>query len=44
MPPARGRSLEDDAAQTTITLKKMAAELADSHKLSNKQAEAPWTT
>ena len=40
MPPAKGRSPEDDASQTVITLKQMAAELADSHNLSNKQAEA----
>jgi DNA-binding protein HU-beta len=40
MPPAKGRSPEDDASQTTVTLKHMAAELADGHNLSNKQAEA----
>jgi DNA-binding protein HU-beta len=40
MPPARGLSPEDDASQITITLKQMAAELADGHNLSKKQAEA----
>jgi DNA-binding protein HU-beta len=40
MPPAKGRPPEDDASQITITLKQMAAELADSHNLSKKQAEA----
>jgi DNA-binding protein HU-beta len=40
MPPAKGRSPEDHASQITITLKQLAAELADSHNLSKKQAEA----
>ena len=40
MPPAKGRSPEDNASKTTITSKQMAAELADGHNLSNKQAEA----
>jgi DNA-binding protein HU-beta len=40
MPPAKGRSPEDDVSQITITLKQMAAELAESHNLSKKQAEA----
>jgi Bacterial DNA-binding protein len=39
MPPAKGRSPEDDASQTTITIRQMAAELADHHNLSKKQAE-----
>jgi DNA-binding protein HU-beta len=40
MPPAKGRSSEDNASQTTITLKQMAAELADGHNLSKKEVEA----
>jgi DNA-binding protein HU-beta len=40
MPPSKGRSPEDDASQTTITLKQMAAELADGHNLSKQQTEA----
>ena len=40
MPPAKGRSPEDNASKTTITSKQIAAELADGHNLSNKQTEA----
>ena len=40
MPPAKGRSPEEDASQTTVTLKQMAAELADGHNLSKRQADA----
>jgi len=40
MPSEKDQSSEDDASRTTITLKQMAAELADGHNLSNKQAEA----
>jgi hypothetical protein len=39
MPPAKGRSPDDDTSQITITLKQMAAELPDHHNLSKKQAE-----
>jgi hypothetical protein len=41
MPPANGRSPAGDATQTTTRLRQMAAELADGHNLSTKQAEAP---
>ena len=40
MPSEKGRSSEDDALRTTITLKQMAAELAGDHHLLNTQAEA----
>ena len=40
MPSEKGRSPENDASQTTVTLKQMAAELADGHNLSKKRAEA----
>jgi DNA-binding protein HU-beta len=40
MPSEKDRSPEDHASRTTITLKQMAAELADGHNLSMKQAEA----
>jgi DNA-binding protein HU-beta len=40
MPSEKGRSRKDDALQTTITLKQMAAELAVGHNLSTKQTEA----
>jgi DNA-binding protein HU-beta len=40
MPPAKRRPPEDDTSQITITLKQMAAELADGHSLSKNQAES----
>jgi DNA-binding protein HU-beta len=40
MPSEKGRSPEDDASRTTITLKQTAAEFADGRNLSKKQAEA----
>jgi DNA-binding protein HU-beta len=40
MPSEKRRSRKDDASQTTITLKHMAAELAGGHNLSTRQAEA----
>jgi len=40
MPSEKGRPPTDDASQTTITLRQMATELADSHDISKKQAEA----
>jgi DNA-binding protein HU-beta len=40
MPSEKDRSSEDDASRTTITLKRMAAELADGNNLSKKHAEA----
>jgi hypothetical protein len=36
----KGRSSDADASPTVITLKPMATDLADSHNLSRKQAEA----
>jgi len=40
MPSEKDRSSEDDASRITITLKQMAAELAEGHNRSKKQAEA----
>ena len=40
MRSGRDRSPKDDASRTTITLKQMAAELADGHNLSKQETEA----
>jgi DNA-binding protein HU-beta len=40
MPSGKDRSPDDDASRATITLKQMATELADGHKLTKKQTEA----